>query len=128
MKAKKDFVTNSSSCSFIFLGWKVDIKDAELMEKLCISFNVDPSDKSLTEVAEEISNEAYGKIDCCEVGDYENGFEDGFIYIGVKADTDEDGTEMKLSEVKDEVKNCGAMETGLFNMDDVVLIGGVRMC
>lgn len=127
MKRKNDFVTNSSSCSFIFIGWVIETGDREIevVKENMEIFGTNEYEPGLRTY--ENLNEVYnGKVDIT-LGDSENGFPDGKLCIGISdsiSDDDYEPCEYRIKDVMDRDPKLAE----LFNPDDIKIITGTGMC
>ena len=127
MKRKLDFVTNSSSCAFIFIGWKLD-QTLENVMKLndVFKLGVDiKNDSNIEEILSELGEKEGIDILWGELG--EEGLESDCIYFGFHNWSSSDDYEaqeldINLSDLKPETMDPE------FSMDKIKVITGMRMC
>jgi len=128
MKRKLDFVTNSSSCSFIFIGWVVDPGNRTniIVKEQMEIFGTKEYDPELNNI--ENLYEVYdGKVDIT-LGDSENGLPENKICIGITNRIyDDDDFESHEYTIQD-VFNIDEKLSKHFDVKDIKIISGVGMC
>jgi len=127
MKQKTDFVTNSSSCSFIFVGWifnKEEGKVKELMEMFGSKYDPEFSDSENIYEVYEIDNNNGPDI---VIGDYDNGLNEDKIYVGNHNRVSEDDTmELSIQDIIDSNKEVKDKEG--FDPKDIKIVSRIMMC
>ena len=127
MKRKLDFVTNSSSCAFIFIGWVIDPGDRTniIVKEQMEIFGSKEYDTELnnTENLYEVYN---GKVDI-SLGDGENGLPDGKLCIGMSKRINDDDYETHVFSIQD-VLDIDDKLADTFHIDDIRIISGTEMC
>ena len=127
MKRKLDFVTNSSSCAFIFIGWVLDVgdKEKEIVKENMEIFGTKEYDPELKPY-ENLMEVYDGKVDIT-LGDSENGLPQDKLCIGMTVRINDDDYESHeycindLLEKDDKLAEC-------FHTDDIKIISGMEMC
>jgi len=127
MKKKLDFVTNSSSCAFIFIGWVIDTGDKtdEVIKEHMDIFGSNEYDPELT--GYENLNEVYKGNVCMTLGDGENGLPNGKLCIGMTDSISEDHYESQQYSIKDLLKLDPKLSE-VFDPDDIKIISGMEVC
>ena len=127
MKRKGDFVTNSSSCAFIFMGWVVDTGDREIevVKENMELFGTNEYDPELRPY-ENLMEVYNGKVNMT-IGDGENGFPDGKLCIGISESVSDDDYEPCEYSIKD-VMDRDPKLAELFDQNDIKIITGIGMC
>mgnify|MGYP006863447115 CR=1 FL=1 len=124
MKRKDDFVTNSSSCAFIFIGWKLE-ENMDNAMRIADLYNVDTKNIDNTEdVLQEVGEQG---VDIYFGDHSEDGFESNHIYIGKIKDIDTDdpydvGMDQGITE------NFETKLIDEFGADKVRIVVGMRLC
>lgn len=127
MKKKLDFVTNSSSCAFIFIGWIIETGDrtTEVVKEHMEIFGSNDYDLELNDY--ENLNEVYdGKVSIT-LGDGENGLPDGKLCIGMTQIIHDDDYETHILSIKD-VFDLDSKLADTFHPDDIKIISGQEVC
>ena len=127
MKRKLDFVTNSSSCAFIFIGWVIDTGDRtnKIVKEQMEIFGSKEYDIKLNNF--ENLYEVYdGKVDIT-LGDGENGLPVNKLCIGMSNRIHDDDYEsheytiQNVLDIDDKLAEC-------FDPKDIKIISGMEMC
>ena len=124
MKKKLDFVTNSSSCAFIFIGWVLDTGDRanEIIKEHMEIFGNKEYDSDLR--GYENLNEVYnGKVDIT-LGDGENGLPEDKLCIGMTKTLYDDDYEPHEYSIQD-VLDLDPKLSEVFHPDDIKIISGM---
>ena len=121
MKKKLDFVTNSSSCAFIFIGWVTDSTVQEMMEK----FGTNKYDHELNET-ENLYEVYNGKVSI-SIGDYENGLPEDKVCIGICNRIHDDDYESHEYSI-DSLMKIDKRLVENFNPKDIKIISGMEVC
>jgi len=127
MKRKLDFVTNSSSCAFIFIGWVIDTGDKinEIVKEQMEIFGSKEYDTELNNI--ENLYEVYdGKVDI-SLGDDENGLPVNKLCIGMSKRIHDDDYEIHEFSIQD-VLDIDDKLADTFHTDDIRIISGMEMC
>ena len=125
VKQKSDFVTNSSSCSFIFVGWKMELSIENAMtiaNVMKIEYLKESDIEDILDSIDDILNHCGIDI---KYGDLsENGLESNMIYIGHYQTIDEnyDTNEVDISKA---IPNEGLIDT--FGLKNLKIITGTAM-
>ena len=123
MKKKLDFVTNSSSCAFIFIGWEIEKKENTLKE-LTKKFGYEWDDECNDY---ENLHEYYNGDVGIKFGDGENGLAEGKIFIGIHNTLDDDSWGSENYTIEDVYKLDDKLKE-MFKLEDIKIISGMRMC
>ena len=127
MKRKLDFVTNSSSCAFIFIGWVIDPGDRTniIVKKHMEIFGSVKYNPELNNF--ENLYEIYdGKVNI-SLGDSENGLPDGKLCIGMTTRIYDDDYESHEFTIQD-VLDIDDKLVEIFDPKDIKIISGMEMC
>jgi hypothetical protein len=127
MKKKLDFVTNSSSCAFIFIGWVLDTGDKvnEIVKEQMEIFGTKEYDPALQNY--ENLYEVYdGKVDIT-LGDGENGLPDNKLCIGMSKRIHDDDYETHEFTIQD-VFDIDDKLAESFDAKDIKIISGMEVC
>jgi hypothetical protein len=127
MKKKLDFVTNSSSCAFIFIGWVLETGDKinEIVKENMEIFGSNEYDPELRPY--ENLNEIYnGKVDIT-LGDSENGLPENKLCIGMNVRIHDDDYESHEYSIQD-VLDIDPKLADTFHTDDIRIISGMEVC
>ncbi len=127
MKRKLDFITNSSSCAFIFIGWVIDTGDKinEIVKEQMEIFGTNKYDNDLNNF-ENLYEVYNGKVDI-SLGDGENGLPNNKLCIGMSTrihDDDYESHEYTIQNVLDidnKLAEC-------FDPKDIKIISGMEIC
>jgi len=132
MKTRQGLVSNSSTSSFIVVGYKLKYDHRDKNSLLEIVKKLDPTkiDANDTEAAWDILYELQneGREDGLEI--FLDG-EDGSVYVGiVLADVSSDGDslENKAYDIKDLVEKCNIAKKLLDTQEDPKIYTGTRAC
>lgn len=126
MKKKLDFVTNSSSCAFIFIGWVLDTngKTTEIIKEQMEIFGSNKYDPELRgyENLMEVYN---GKVEMT-LGDGENGLPHDKLCIGMIQTIQDDDYEPRVYTIQD-VLELDDKLSEVFDPKEIKIISGVGM-
>jgi hypothetical protein len=127
MKRKLDFVTNSSSCSFVFIGWVIDASDKtiEIVKENMDIFGTNEYDPKLRPY--ENLNEVYNGKVSITLGDGDNGLIEGNLCIGLTIHIREDDFEPHIYTIQD-LLNIDDKLTECFDPKDIKIISGMDGC
>ncbi len=124
MKRKADFITNSSSCAFIFIGWKLE-QTTENAMKIANLYNIntqvgDSPIEIMEDVGDQVLDIQYGEL-------VEQGLKSDHIYIGISHDIDEDDPyEFPIENSAESLFDDKVL--GIFKKEDIKIITSIRMC
>ena len=127
MKRKLDFVTNSSSCAFIFIGWVIDTGDRinEIVKEQMEMYGNAKYDPELNNF--ENLYEVYdGKVNIT-LGDGENGLPNDKLCIGMTTRIHDDDYESHEYTIQD-VLDIDDKLSENFDSKDIKIISGMEMC
>jgi hypothetical protein len=127
MKRKMDFVTNSSSCAFIFIGWVLETGERvnEVVKEQMEIFGTKEYDPDLRSY-ENLMEVYDGKVDIT-LGDGENGLPDGKLCIGLNVRIHDDDYESHEYSIQD-VLDIDPKLADTFHTDDIKIISGTELC
>lgn len=124
MKIKADFVTNSSSCSFIFVGWKLD-QTLENSRILGEALDIDISEgQDAIDILRGI--EEYRNLFIYFGDDEETGLESEKIYIGYRSKIDGDDPTSEDAAIVDIINNKRLVKT--LGIKNIRVITGTTVC
>ena len=124
MKRKLDFVTNSSSCAFVFIGWKLEqTMDNAMKIANLYNINTQVSDNPIDimeDVGDQVLDIYYGDLG-------EQGLKSDHIYIGITHNIDvEDPYEFPIENSTEELFDDNILDE--FKMEKIKIITSIRMC
>ncbi len=124
MKRKLDFVTNSSSCAFVFIGWKLE-QTVENAMRIANLYNINTQvGDSPIEIMEDIGDQVldiqYGDLE-------EQGLKSDHIYIGISHDIDQvDPYKFPIENSIKELFEDKILNE--FEKENIKIITSIRMC
>jgi len=124
MKRKLDFVTNSSSCAFVFIGWKLEqtVDNAMRIANL-FNINTQVSDNPI-EIMEDIGDQILD-IQYGDLG--EQGLKSDHIYIGISNDINiDDPYDFPIESSIEELFEDKVLDE--FKKENIKIITSIRMC
>lgn len=124
MKIKADFVTNSSSCSFIFVGWKLDqtLENARILGEV---LDIDISEGQDTiDILRGI--EKYRNLFIYFGDDEETGLESEKIYIGYHTRIDDEDPTSEDAAIVDIINNKRLVKA--LGIKNIRVITGTTVC
>jgi len=124
MKRKLDFVTNSSSCAFVFIGWKLE----QTVENSIRVANIFDINTQITDKPEEVLEEVGDQILDIYYGDLgEQGLKSDHIYIGITHDINQDDPyEFPIESSTEDLFEDKVLSE--FKKENIKIITGIRMC